>query len=110
LATDRCLFFATGSRGWANVSDTHDGGVLGLFEEHTTLDGRTVGGGLGYACTDDLIGRIEYLPLAVTAGAHFLRKESMLTTRAPLAGGAGVNGTTGAPVGPAPGDFPSAGL
>jgi outer membrane immunogenic protein len=59
-AADRWLFFVTGGWGWAGASDTHEDSMFGLFDADMTLDGGTLGGGLEYAFTDNVIGRVEY--------------------------------------------------
>jgi outer membrane immunogenic protein len=56
LAADRVLFFVTGGWAWAdaNVTDL----ALSISED-TTLQGWTLGGGIEFAFTDRVIGRIE---------------------------------------------------
>jgi outer membrane immunogenic protein len=62
LAAHRWLFFVTGGWAWADASHTQE--ILPPMPisdtEDTTLRGWTLGGGVEYAFTDHVIGRIEY--------------------------------------------------
>jgi outer membrane immunogenic protein len=62
LAADRWLFFVTGGWAWADASHTQDptGTTTLPITEDTTLNGWTLGGGVEYAFTDHVIGRVEY--------------------------------------------------
>jgi len=60
IAVDRLLLFFDG--GWADGSITHTNTVLGGAVDtfSSTRSGLTAGGGIAYAITDNLIGKIEY--------------------------------------------------
>jgi outer membrane immunogenic protein len=62
LAADRWLFFVTGGWAWADANHTQEQTVFPFdtVSADTTLDGWTVGGGVEYAFTDHVIGRVEY--------------------------------------------------
>jgi outer membrane immunogenic protein len=61
LAADRWLFFVTGGWAWADVNHTQEltATPFTTVSADTTLDGWTLGGGVEYAFTDHIIGRIE---------------------------------------------------
>ena len=60
IAVDRLLLFFTG--GWAYGSFTHTNTdpVLGIDQFSMHRSGLTAGGGIAYAVTDNLIGKLEY--------------------------------------------------
>jgi outer membrane immunogenic protein len=60
-AFDRVLLYATGGVAFANIDQQDVVGATGVFTDNsTTRTGWTVGGGLDYAFTNNLIGRVEY--------------------------------------------------
>jgi outer membrane immunogenic protein len=60
-AFDRVLVYATGGAAWLQVKEDDVSPAAGTFQETLkTLTGWTVGGGLDYAFTNNLIGRVEY--------------------------------------------------
>ncbi len=60
-AFDRLLLYATGGAAFAGIT-VHDASpAVGMFDDHSiTRTGWTVGAGVDYAFTDNLIGRVEY--------------------------------------------------
>jgi outer membrane immunogenic protein len=58
LAADRWLFFVTGGWAWADGNHTQKD-LTDTASADTTLQGWTFGGGVEYAFTDHIIGRIE---------------------------------------------------
>jgi len=60
LAADRWLFFVTGGWAWADVTDTLNVEGVDTFTADETVNMWTVGGGIEYAFTDRLVGRVEY--------------------------------------------------
>lgn len=60
-AFDRMLVYATGGAAWAHITEHDVVGATGAsLNTSTTQPGWTVGGGLEYAFTDNLIARVEY--------------------------------------------------
>jgi outer membrane immunogenic protein len=58
LAADRWLFFVTGGWAWADGNHTQKD-LIDTVSADTTLQGWTFGGGVEYAFTDHIVGRIE---------------------------------------------------
>ena len=58
LAADRVLFFATGGWAWADANLRETAGLITVSDD-ATLQGWTLGGGIEFAFTDRVIGRIE---------------------------------------------------
>jgi outer membrane immunogenic protein len=60
-AFNRVLVYATGGVAWLHVKEHDVVPAAGVFQDSSkTPTGWTVGGGLDYAFTDNLIGRVEY--------------------------------------------------
>jgi outer membrane immunogenic protein len=60
-AFDRVLVYATGGAAWLHVKEHDVAAMAGAFQDTSkTPTGWTVGGGLDYAFTNNLIGRVEY--------------------------------------------------
>jgi len=60
-AFDRVLLYATGGAAFAHINEHDQIGATGAATDHaTTRTGWTVGGGIDYAFTNNLIGRVEY--------------------------------------------------
>ncbi|MGD9830031.1 MAG: outer membrane protein [Hyphomicrobiaceae bacterium] len=61
FAANRWLFFVTGGYSWADSNHAQFSPIVGFTgSAGKTLDGWTVGGGLEYAFSSNLVGRIEY--------------------------------------------------
>ena len=60
IAVDRLLLFFTGGWAYASLLHTSTDPVLGIDQFANKRSGLTAGGGIGYAITDNLIGKFEY--------------------------------------------------
>jgi outer membrane immunogenic protein len=60
LAVDRLLLFFTGGWAYGDLRHTNTDPVLGVDQFDNHRSGLTAGGGIAYAMTDNLIGKLEY--------------------------------------------------
>lgn len=60
IAVDRLLLFFTGGWAYGNFTHTNTDPVLGIDQFSTHRSGLAAGGGIAYALTDNLIGKLEY--------------------------------------------------
>ena len=61
ITVDRLLFFFTGGWAFGDLLHTNTDPVLGVVDQFTVhRNGLAAGGGIAYAITDNLIGKVEY--------------------------------------------------
>jgi outer membrane immunogenic protein len=60
IAVDRLLLFFTGGWAYGNFQHTNTDPVLGIDQFSTHRSGLAAGGGIAYAVTDNVIGKLEY--------------------------------------------------
>jgi len=60
IAVDRLLLFFTGGWAYGNFTHTNTDPVLGIDTFSTHRSGLAAGGGIAYALTNNLIGKLEY--------------------------------------------------
>jgi outer membrane immunogenic protein len=60
IAVDRLLLFFTGGWAYANLQHTNTDAVFGIDTFTNKRSGLTAGGGIAYAWTNNLIGKLEY--------------------------------------------------
>ncbi len=60
IAVDRLLLFFTGGWAYGNFQHTNTDPVLGIDQFTMHRSGLAAGGGIAYALTDNLIGKLEY--------------------------------------------------
>jgi outer membrane immunogenic protein len=60
IAVDRLLLFFTGGWAYGNFTHTNTDPVLGIDTFSTHRSGLAAGGGIAYALTNNLIGKVEY--------------------------------------------------
>jgi outer membrane immunogenic protein len=60
IAVDRLLLFFTGGWAYADIVHTNTDPLLGVDQFDNRRSGLTAGGGISYAMTDNVIGKIEY--------------------------------------------------
>jgi outer membrane immunogenic protein len=60
ITVDRLLLFFTGGWAYGSLAHTNTDPVFGIDQFTNNRSGLTAGGGIGYAITDNLLGKIEY--------------------------------------------------
>jgi outer membrane immunogenic protein len=60
LAVDRLLLFFDAGYAYGNTTHTNTNPGVGIDQFNVSRSGYTAGGGIGYAMTNDLIGKVEY--------------------------------------------------
>jgi outer membrane immunogenic protein len=60
VTVDRLLLFFTGGWAYGDIVHTNTDPVFGIDQFTNHRSGLTAGGGIGYAITDNLLGKIEY--------------------------------------------------
>jgi outer membrane immunogenic protein len=60
IAVDRLLLFFTGGWAFGDLSHTNTDPVFGIDQFTNHRNGLTAGGGIAYAITDNVIGKLEY--------------------------------------------------
>jgi outer membrane immunogenic protein len=60
ITVDRLLLFFTGGWAYGDLRHTNTDPVLGIYQFDNRRSGLTAGGGIAYAITNELLGKIEY--------------------------------------------------